>query len=722
MARIGRRIFKPGERFEHYRIVKKLGEGGMGAVYQVYHPALDATFALKILFPDVAARDPEFVDRFVREARLSSRLRHPNLISVHDAGRDIQWGMYYLVMDFIDGGSVRQKLKQQGRMSPEDAFSVILQMLSALTEARKNGMVHRDIKPDNIMFTESGVVKLADLGIAKSTSECDATLTMESTVFGTPAYMSPEQAKDAKNVDCRADIYSLGIVFYEMLTGQCPYQGTPMAIVAKILSPARIPDIRAVNPQIPDEIARIVMKMCEKDLSARYAAPEEVIADMSSLLDEELTADAYFAHIAQKENTAPTSRKVAQGSASTIISTRETWEKEWRRSKKRKRFLYSAAAVFLFAGILYGIYTVYHHISLRRAEAENFRIQTAKQAAEKEAERIAEMNRRIQAEQQKELEHIAAVNKKIQEAKAAAEKELERVEKEKMAAEAEAKRIAKEKELVVAEAKQIIEKSKNTLREKEEGRKYQEEQERKAFLAQIEADKKMGIRFSFDGRTLQKYPEQKFEEKYYIPQGVTQIEKGAFKNCSNLKQITIPPSVQYIGDDAFYQCEGLLEISIPDSVKHIGNEAFYQCKSLRVLKIQNSVQHIGNQSFANCSNLTSVNIPDNITTLKFGLFRNCSMLQKITLKNVTNIEARVFDGCSNLNSVSMEKVETIGDSAFFDCSSLTNVPIPQIKLIEQFAFAHCKKLRSVRISKGVKIHKNAFFGVPDKKRVLKRLQ
>ena len=216
-------VLKPGDIFEKYTVEKLLGRGGMGAVYLVRHNILDSLFALKVLFPEVASKNRQFVDRFIREAKLACKIKHPNLIAVHDAGKNPENGMYYIIMDYASGGSVRDLLKRTGHISPIQAVQIIRQVASALETARKHNMVHRDIKPDNIMFTSDGSAKLADLGIAKSTDEQDTMLTMEASVFGTPAYMSPEQAMDSSKVDCRADIYSLGIVFYEMLSGRiCP--------------------------------------------------------------------------------------------------------------------------------------------------------------------------------------------------------------------------------------------------------------------------------------------------------------------------------------------------------------------------------------------------------------------------------------------------------------------------------------------------------------------
>ena len=278
-------MLKPGGVFEKYRVEKLLGKGGMGAVYLVRHNVLDSLFALKVLFPNVAAKNKQFVDRFIREARLACKIKHPNLISVHDAGKNSENGMYYIIMDYVSGGSVRDLLKKIGLFSPKQAVSIIRQIASALETAQKHDMVHRDIKPDNIMFSSDGIAKLADLGIAKSTNEQDTMLTMEASVFGTPAYMSPEQAMDSRKVDCRADIYSLGIVFYEMLSGQRPYQGNnTIEILSQVVRDEDIPDIRTLVPSIPADLAELLNQMCAKNIQKRIQSPSELLKRLEKII------------------------------------------------------------------------------------------------------------------------------------------------------------------------------------------------------------------------------------------------------------------------------------------------------------------------------------------------------------------------------------------------------------------------------------------------------
>ena len=249
----------------------------MGAVYLVRHNILDSLFALKVLSLNSDSGNNSFVSRFIREAKLACKIKHPNLIEVHDAGKNPENGMFYIVMDYVPGGSVRDRLKKQPFLPLAESLRIVTEIASALEAAFQHGMVHRDIKPDNIMFAADGSAKLADLGIAKSLEEQDTMLTMAASVFGTPAYMSPEQAKDSGKVDCRADIYSLGIVFYEMLSGRRPYEGkSTIQILSQVVSETPVPNVRQIIPSIPENIAQLIADMTEKNLDRRIQTPFEL--------------------------------------------------------------------------------------------------------------------------------------------------------------------------------------------------------------------------------------------------------------------------------------------------------------------------------------------------------------------------------------------------------------------------------------------------------------
>ncbi|MBR4666968.1 MAG: serine/threonine protein kinase [Lentisphaeria bacterium] len=277
-------LLKPGALFGNYTIEKILGHGGMGAVYLVRHNVLDTLFAIKVLSPAAVQMNGIFVDRFIREGKLACKIRHPNLIAVHDAGRNPEHDLYYIVMDYVPGGSVRDLLNKESRLDPDPALKIIIQVARALCAAYDNHLVHRDIKPDNIMFASDGTVKLADLGLAKSIDDQDPSLTVTAAVFGTPAYMSPEQALDSGKVDIRADIYSLGIVFYEILAGQRPYNGgSSMAVLAQVLAETDVPDIRTIRPRIPAELAELIAAMTAKKLEKRIQTPAELLRRLENI-------------------------------------------------------------------------------------------------------------------------------------------------------------------------------------------------------------------------------------------------------------------------------------------------------------------------------------------------------------------------------------------------------------------------------------------------------
>ena len=277
-------VLKSGDTFGKYIVERLLGTGGMGAVYLVRHQVLGSLFALKVLDAAAAAKGDEIVARFRREAKIASNTRHPNLAQVYDAGFDETYHLHYLVMEYLPGGNLRDKISGRGRLSPQEAVHVVHQVAAVLVTIAQRGIVHRDIKPDNIMFAADGSAKLTDLGIAKGNGEQDTLVTMAAAVFGTPAYMSPEQARDASSVDCRSDIWSLGVVLYEMLAGKRPYEGKGLGdIVSQLLSPDPFPDIRAAVPDIPSALAALIGEMCAKDREKRLAAPRELCGRLAAI-------------------------------------------------------------------------------------------------------------------------------------------------------------------------------------------------------------------------------------------------------------------------------------------------------------------------------------------------------------------------------------------------------------------------------------------------------
>jgi len=270
----------PGQKLGNYTIVRQIGEGGMGAVYEANQAGINRRVALKVL-PKTLMQNEVFLERFMREAQSAGALNHPNIVTVYEVVQD--QGHYFFSMEYVDGHTLREQLKRTGRMSADEGLGIVRKVAQALhyawTEAR---IIHRDIKPDNIMLTRQGEVKVADLGLAKSTAR-DTTVTADGTGIGTPAYMSPEQSRGAKDIDCRADIYSLGITLFQMLTGQLPFEGeTPYAVVlAHAEQP--LPDPQSLSTDIPDVVSALVQRMCAKDPDQRYESPGQLVDEIDAI-------------------------------------------------------------------------------------------------------------------------------------------------------------------------------------------------------------------------------------------------------------------------------------------------------------------------------------------------------------------------------------------------------------------------------------------------------
>lgn len=252
--------------FPQLEILELLGQGGMGVVYKARQPRLDRFVALKVL-PADPARDPTFAERFAREARALASLSHPNIVPVYDFGET--HGIYYFIMEYVDGVNLRQ-LEREGRLSGPQALRIVPAICEALQYAHDQGIVHRDIKPENILVDKQGRVKIADFGLAKllGRGAQQGTLTEERQVMGTPHYMAPEQVEDPQHVDHRADIYSLGVVFYEMLTGELP--------LGRFAPPSQ-------KVQVDVRLDEVVLHALEKERDRRYQHASEVKTDVETI-------------------------------------------------------------------------------------------------------------------------------------------------------------------------------------------------------------------------------------------------------------------------------------------------------------------------------------------------------------------------------------------------------------------------------------------------------
>lgn len=279
-ARACERAMRGQQVIAGFEILEKVGQGGMGAVFRARQISMDRIIALKILPPKLA-QDPLFKTRFLNEARVSAKLSHMNIINGIDCGEAA--GYTYFAMEYVDGRTIKQIMKEKGKFSPEGALKIIRQMVEALAYAKSQGLVHRDVKPDNIMLTAAGVAKLCDLGLAKQIQgNDDANLTQSGQAVGTPHYISPEQAR-GEQVDFTSDIYSLGATFYHMLTGQTPFNAPTSAAVMALHIANDTKNPCDVDGSIPLGYGQVISKMMAKAQSDRYTQPPTLLEEMDAL-------------------------------------------------------------------------------------------------------------------------------------------------------------------------------------------------------------------------------------------------------------------------------------------------------------------------------------------------------------------------------------------------------------------------------------------------------
>lgn len=281
-------IMKGQKISDRYQIIKSIGEGGMANVYLAYDTILDRNVAVKVLRGDLAS-DEKFVRRFQREALAASSLYNENIVEVYDVGEDN--GQYYIVMEYIDGKHLKTLLKKRGKLTIPETVDIMSQIASGLSVAHDQYLIHRDIKPQNIMILENGLVKITDFGIAMAMNSTQ--LTQTNSVMGSVHYLPPEQAS-GKGASLQSDIYSMGILMYELLTGKLPYHGDNAVEIALKHLKEPLPSIRDELPSIPQSVENIIIKATAKNPKNRYADAKEMLEDLKTCLNEErLNEDKY---------------------------------------------------------------------------------------------------------------------------------------------------------------------------------------------------------------------------------------------------------------------------------------------------------------------------------------------------------------------------------------------------------------------------------------------
>ena len=263
-----------------YQIIRTIGEGGMANVYLAYDTILEREVAVKVLRGDLA-NDEKFVKRFQREAKAASSLNHPNIVEMYDVGEDD--GNYFIVMEYVNGKTLKSLIKRRGALSLSETIDIMLQLTSGIAVAHDSYIIHRDLKPQNVMILEDGRVKITDFGIAVALNSME--LTQTNSVMGSVHYLPPEQA-NGNGATVKSDIYSLGILMYELLTGKLPFKGDNAVEIAIKQMKEKLPSITAQNPSIPQSVENVVLKACAKNPENRYDSVKEMHDDLKTVLSE----------------------------------------------------------------------------------------------------------------------------------------------------------------------------------------------------------------------------------------------------------------------------------------------------------------------------------------------------------------------------------------------------------------------------------------------------
>jgi len=349
-------IMKGQKISDRYQIIKSIGEGGMANVYLAYDTILDRNVAVKILRGDLS-NDEKFVRRFQREALSASSLAHPNIVEVYDVGEDN--GEYYIVMEYIEGKHLKSLLKKRGKLTLSEAVDIMMQITDGMSVAHDSYIIHRDIKPQNIMILENGLVKITDFGIAMAMNATQ--LTQTNSVMGSVHYLPPEQAS-GQGSTLQSDIYSMGIVMYELITGELPFKGDNAVEIALKHLKEPISDIREKVPNIPNSIVNIIKKATAKNPKNRYNDAREMHEDLKTALDdsralepiisfkypENDTDDTKIMKMVKKEKEA----KIEETKNEEVIAKKITGDD----LKKQNKLLIILA--FIFTGLVVGITSV----------------------------------------------------------------------------------------------------------------------------------------------------------------------------------------------------------------------------------------------------------------------------------------------------------------------------------------------------------------------------
>ena len=369
---------------DRYQIIKTIGEGGMANVYLAYDTILDRNVAVKVLRGDLAT-DEKFVRRFQREALSASSLSHPNIVEVYDVGEDN--GLYYIVMEYIEGKHLKQLLKKRGSLTVREVVDIMLQITDGMSAAHDSYIIHRDIKPQNIMILENGLIKITDFGIAMALNATQ--LTQTNSVMGSVHYLPPEQAC-GKVATIQSDVYSMGILMFELLTGSVPFKGDNAVEIALKHIKETIPYVKDINNTIPTSVANIVKRATAKNLKNRYADAREMHEDLKTCLDESRIDEEEYEFLYPEEDDDKKSKKAVTELEGTNTETpkEESVKVEQiveQTEKKRENKLLMVLAI-IFTGLIV-VVTAIVFLLPKLTEAKDIKIPDVSNLSVEEAEK-----------------------------------------------------------------------------------------------------------------------------------------------------------------------------------------------------------------------------------------------------------------------------------------------------------------------------------------------
>lgn len=684
-------ILIPGDSFGDYVVEQLLGKGGMGAVYLVRAPD-GSRFAVKLMHPGKMTHDLR--KRFAREAEFAMKIRHRNLISVYDVGEDPDSGLCYIIMDYVSGGTLADLLAARGKLSVTKAVNIVMRIAEALEVAHRNGMVHRDVKPENIMFAEDGTPKLADLGVAKFDDDRKTMVTMTGMIIGTPAYMSPEQLMDSHHIDGRADIYSLGVVLYEMLAGVRPNKGaTAVELLAKAIKGEKLPDVRMMSPEVSAAVAYVLSLMCSPDPEKR---PQTSIA-AAKMLHKAATGELVLPKKTPRHQDAVQNKEKS--------------------ARKRRALVFSvfAGLASLFAAGVAGIwYAVNELLPVRDSGVEEVNSDPRPEIAERVV--VTNLVERPRAAViTNVVEKMIVITNSLERKAVAATAPVKSVSGTEVSVENGEQR----KRTGITDRRVRFSKSGEftwwyTIENGNaliwRGNRGYNKETRSAFSPSTAAH--VEIPSLLDGYKVSGLGCVAFFRcnnmvSVAMPEGLEEIRGWSFQLCRSLREISLPSTVKVVHPGAFSSCGMLREIDFnmatnvegcivfctavdklrvsPVNECLVETDGLIYSKDLRTLflcprtkesvVIPDSVRRIGMSAFNHCIRLESVVLPENLREIGASAFLECRSLHVVRVESgLEKIGARCFRGCVNMSAITFPPtLKKIGSAAFADCRNLRKI-------------------------------------------------